>query len=125
MCARVDEPELFATLVALRRARDRPRARPVHDARAVRLRAGDYLLAHHDGLRDGNPVEVMLDISAACVPGAEVHESPARPGVVLRVASAPRAAAIVERGPSVGSNHTYVSRLHADAEIVRIIAELR
>jgi hypothetical protein len=123
VCARVDEPELFAMLVALA-ARETGRPLAIREARALRLCAGDYLLAHHDGLRDGNPVEVMLDISAASVPGAEVHYR-RRGQVFLRVASAPGAAAIVERGPTVGSNHTYVSRLHADAEIVRIIAELR
>ncbi len=123
LCARVEEHTLFAVLATLV-ARETGRVLAVTEARALRLRAGDYLLAHHDRLRDDNPVEVMLDVSAARVPGADVHYR-RRGQVFLRVASAPGAASIVERGPSVGCNHAYVSRLRADAEIVRIVALLQ
>ena len=36
-----------------------------------------------------------------------------------------RSMSIVERGPTVTCNHTYVSKLHADAEVVRLVALLR
>jgi hypothetical protein len=122
-CAAPDEPQLFAALAALA-ARTTGRAVAVAEARAVRLRAGDYLLAHHDRLLEGNPVEVMLDLSTAPVDGAEVHYR-RRGQVFLRVPSAPGAAAIVERGPTVSCNHVYVSKRHAGAEVVRMIVVLR
>jgi hypothetical protein len=118
-----DEPALFGALAALA-ARTTGRTLAVTEARALRLRAGDYLLAHHDRLRDDHPVEIMLDVSAASVAGAEVHYR-RRGQVFLRVASAPGAASIVERGPTVNCNHTYVSKLHAGAEVVRLVVRLK
>src|SRR5262249_47981050 len=42
-------------------------------ARMIRLVPGDYLLAHHDHTHDDRRVELMLDLSPAIVPGAEVR----------------------------------------------------
>ncbi len=92
--------------------------------RALRLRAGDYLLAHHDRVYDDLPLELIVDASAAPVPGAEVHVR-RRGQVFFRVPSAPGAVALVERGPTVTTNHTYVSRRFADAEVVRLHVLLR
>jgi hypothetical protein len=69
-------------------------------------------------------VELMLDVSAAAVPGAEVHYR--RGGqVYFRAPSAPGAASIVERGPAVACHHTYVSKRHPGAEVVRLVLLLR
>lgn len=93
-------------------------------SRLLRLTAGDYILAHHDPLRDDNPVEVVLDVSPAAVPGAEVcYRRRGQP--FFHVPCAPGSLAIVERGPTVTSNHAYVSRQRPDAVIVRLIALLR
>lgn len=92
-------------------------------ARVLRLGAGDYLLAHHDPLLAHDPVEITLDLSPVAVPGAEIHYR--RRGAVIFVhPTTPGALAVVERGPTVGCNHTYVSLRHADAEIVRLVALL-
>lgn len=93
-------------------------------ARALRLRPGDYLLAHHDQLHDDGPVELMLDLSPARVPGAEVCYRD-RGRVFFRVAPEPGALSIVERGPAVACNHAYVSKRHAGAEVVRLVVLLR
>ena len=45
--------------------------------------------------------------------------------VFFRVPSAPRALALIERGPTVTCNHTYVSRLHPTADVIRLIVLLR
>lgn len=95
----------------------------VREARVLRLRCGDYLLAHHDRLRDDDPVEVTLDLSPRVTPTAEVHYR--RSGnPFFRVPSAPGSLAIVERGPTVTCNHTYVSRRDPDALVVRLVALL-
>ena len=66
----------------------------------------------------------MADLSEAAVPGADVEYR--RRGQVFFVApSSPGSLAIVERGPTVTCNHTYVSRLHAGASIVRLVVLLR
>lgn len=96
----------------------------VVERRVLRLVAGDYLLARHDRVYEGIPVEVMLDLSPASVPGAEVHYR-RRGQVFFRYPCVPGTAAIVERGPTVTCNHTYVSKLHGDAFVVRWIAILR
>lgn len=100
-------------------------ARPLRaeSARALRLRSGDYLLARHDRVYEGLPFEAILDVSAAPAP-AEVHYR-RRGQVFFRVPSQPGALAIVERGPTVTCNHTYVSKRHPSAEIVRLVVLLR
>ncbi len=117
-----DEPALLAALAALA-TKETGRELHVVEARVLRLRAGDYLLAHHDVLRTGSPVEVTLELSPRGVPGAEVHYR-RRGQVFFACGATPGAAAIVERGPSVSCNHTYVSQQHPDAEIVRLVALL-
>ena len=99
------------------------RSLAVREARVLCLRAGDYLLARHDRLHDDNPVEVVLDLSPAVVPGAEVHYR-RRGRTFFRVPSAPGSLAIVERGPTVACNHTYISRLVPDALVLRLVAVL-
>ena len=118
-----DEPELVAVLLA---AAGRATGRTLAPAasRVLRLIPGDYLLAHHDTLHEGNPVEVTLDLSPVAVPDAEVHYR--RSGqVFFRFPSTPGALAVVERGVTVTCNHTYVSKLHVGATIVRFVALLR
>ena len=100
------------------------RSLAVSEARMLRLVAGDYLLAHHDRVYDDFPVEVMFDLSPAPVPGAEVHYR-RRGQAFFRAPCVPGSAAIIERGPTVTSNHTYISKLHAGAAVVRLIALLR
>jgi len=118
-----DEPALFTALTGIA-MQVTGRALVLAEARALRLRAGDYLLAHHDRVHDDHPVELMLDLSPASVPGAEVHYR-RRGHVYFRVPSIPGACAIVERGPTVMCNHTYVSKLHGAAEVVRLVVLLR
>jgi hypothetical protein len=104
-------------------ARATGRSLAVREARLLCLRAGDYLLARHDRLRDDNPVEIVLDLSPAVVAGAEVHyRRRGRP--FFRVPSAPGSLSIVERGPTVTCNHTYISRLVPDALVLRLVALL-
>jgi hypothetical protein len=94
-----------------------------HWSRVLRLHPGDYLLAHHDRLHDDNPVEVTLDLSPASVPEAEVHYR-RRGQTFFRFECVPGALAIVERGPTVTCNHTYVSRRYPDAQVIRLVALL-
>lgn len=119
----LDEPPLFAMLEAVA-ARATGRSLRVREARALRLVPGDYLLAHHDRIHGDNPVEVTLDLSPAAVAGAEVHYR-RRGQVYFRFPCTPRALAIVERGPTITCNHTYVSKLHDGALVVRLVALLR
>ncbi|MBA3539398.1 MAG: hypothetical protein H0T79_07190 [Deltaproteobacteria bacterium] len=117
------EPALLAALVGVA-AKVTGRTLVVSEARALRLRAGDYLLAHHDRVHADHPVELVLDLSATSVPGAEVHYR--RAGQVsFRVTSTPGALAVVERGPTVTCNHTYLSKLHPEVEVVRLVVLLR
>lgn len=93
-------------------------------ARAVRLVPGDYILAHHDHAHDDHRVELMLDLSPAVVPGAEVRYR-RRGAVMFRFPSQPGAASIVERDPTMQCYHTYVSKLHASGTcIVRLVVLL-
>jgi len=115
-CDDLDEPALYATLARLAGG-------AVTSARAYRLGPGDYTLARHDPPLAERCVEIAVDLSAASVPGAELHYRQ-RGQVFHRFPCVPGAAAIVERTPTVTSNHTYVSKLHAGAEIVRLVARL-
>lgn len=92
-------------------------------ARALRLRAGDYLLARHDHVHEGLPFEAILDVSPAPAAG-EVHYR-RRGQVFFRVPSLPGSLAIVERGPTVTCNHTYVTKRQPHAEVVRLVVLLR
>ncbi|MFN0247915.1 MAG: hypothetical protein ACKV2T_13585 [Kofleriaceae bacterium] len=97
--------------------------RSIVEARVLRFLPGDYLLAHADRVYDGNPIEIVLDISESSTPGAEVHYR-RRGAVFFRVPSAPCSLAIVERGPTVTSNHTYVSKRYA-SDVLRLVALVR
>jgi hypothetical protein len=66
------------------------------------------------------PIEVTIDLSPHLVDGAEIHYR-RRGQVFFRVPSLPGSAAIVERGPTVTCNHTYVSKRHLDASVVRLV----
>jgi hypothetical protein len=117
------EPALIDAMIQ-RAERTTGRSLALAEARALRLGPGDYLLAHHDRIHDGHPVELVLDLSPASVPGAEVHYR-RRGQVYFRVPCVPHALAIVERGPTVTCNHTYVSKRHATASVVRLMMLLR
>jgi hypothetical protein len=119
----VDEPDLAARAVA-EASRITSRTLRVVESRALRLGAGDYLLARHDRVFEGFPIEVTIDLSTAPVPGAEIHYR-RRGALFFQVPSQPLAAAIVERGPTVTCNHTYVSRRYPDANGVRLVLLLR
>jgi hypothetical protein len=96
--------------------------RPV-SARMIRLLPGDYLLAHHDHSHDDHRVELMLDLSPAVVPDAEVRYR--RNGAVFfRFPSQPGTASIVERDPATQCYHTYVSKLHRGAVVLRLVLQL-
>ena len=120
---RVDVPELFAVLVGIA-AKHTTRTLAVAEARVVRLRAGDYILAHHDRVYTGHPLELVLDLSPASVPGAELHYR-RRGQVYFRIPCVPGVLAIVERGPTVTCNHTYVSKLSPDAVVIRLMVLFR
>jgi hypothetical protein len=100
------------------------RALSVAEVRALRLLPGDYLLVRHDRVYDGRPIEVTLDLSALPVRAAEIHYRH-RGQVFFVVPSQPGTLAVVERGPTVMANHTYVSRLNEGAEVVRLVLLLR
>jgi hypothetical protein len=117
------EPALIDAMIE-RAERTTGRSLALAEARALHLGPGDYLLAHHDRLHDGHPVELVLDLSPTAVPGAEVHYR-RRGQVYFRVPSAPRSLAIVERGPTVACNHTYVSKRHTTGSVVRLVLLLR
>ena len=88
-------------------------------ARAIRLGPGDYLMAHADPPYEDRPFELVLDLSPNPVP-AELHYR-RRGQVYFRFACVPGSLAIVERGPTVTSNHTYVSKRLATASVVRLV----
>ena len=121
--ANPDEPALVTALTAIA-TQVTGRSLVFAEARALRLGLGDYLLAHHDRLHDDHPVELVLDLSPASVPGAEVHYRQ-RGKAYFRFASLPGAVSVVERGPAVTCNHTYVSKRHAGASVVRLVVLLR
>ncbi|HVH47574.1 MAG TPA: hypothetical protein VM925_34800 [Labilithrix sp.] len=116
-------PELLDVLAGVA-AEVTGRLLSVADARVLRLGAGDYLLVRHDRVYDARPVELVLDLSPEPVTGAEVHWRH-RGQVFFTMASAPGALALVERGPTVMCNHTYVSKRWADASVVRLVVLLR
>lgn len=122
----VDEPQLPTLVEALVGIASAVTGRTLTAARAraVRLRPGDYLLVRHDRVHDDRPVELILDLSTHAVPGAEVHVRH-RGQVFFTVPSQPGALAIVERGPTVMTNHTYVSKRYADASLVRLVVLAR
>lgn len=93
-------------------------------ARALRFRPGDYALTRDDVVHEGRPVEVVLDLSPSAVEGAEVHWRH-RGQVFFTMPCAPGTLAVVERGPTVLANHTYVSKRQPGARVVRLVALLR
>lgn len=115
----VDEPEL-AAIAARAATLAMNREVTVRHARALRLSPGDYLLAHHDQLYEDFPIEVMFDLSAQEVTGADVYYR-RRGNPFFRFPSRPGAAAIVERGPTVTCNHCYVSKLHEGVTVLRLV----
>jgi hypothetical protein len=117
------EPELTDVLVGIA-AEITGRSLALAESRVLRLGPGDYLLVRHDRVYDDRPIELVLDLSAAAVPGAEVHWRH-RGQVFFTMPSSPGALAIVERGPTVMCNHTYVSKLHEGASVVRLRLLLR
>jgi len=114
----LDAPSLFAKLAA-RASTLVGRELAIAHARAVKLVPGDYIFAHHDAIHDDFPVELVLDLSPAPVP-AEIHYR-RRGNVFFRVPCVPGSLAIVELGPTVTRNHTYVSKLHAGAVVIRLL----
>lgn len=91
------------------------------DGRALRLSAGDYLLARHDQPVSGDArvVELVLDLSP--VPVRAELQYRRLGNVFFRVPCSPRSLAVVERTPVVTCNHTYVSKLLLGVEVVRLI----
>ncbi|MEZ4401026.1 MAG: hypothetical protein R3B06_13460 [Kofleriaceae bacterium] len=117
-CVAPDEPDLVA---AAARAVEPSVGFPVvaEQVRAWWLGPGDYVLAHHDPPGRFGLVEVVVDLSPAPA-AAEVHYR--RRGQLYFVMPAvPGTAAIVERGPAVTSNHTYLSHRGPAAHVVRLI----
>lgn len=94
----------------------------VVEARLLRFSAGDYTLAHHGYVAEP-AIELVLDVSPTAVIGAAVHYR-RRGNVVFAVPSAPGVLALVDRGPLITANHTYVSKRFPDAEVVRLVALL-
>ena len=97
--------------------------RELAGARVVVLGPGDYILAHHDPMPEAgeSPLELVLDLSPAPVAGAELYFR-RRGAAFLAVPATPGTLAIVERGPTVTANHTYVSKRYPQARVVRLIA---
>jgi hypothetical protein len=94
-----------------------------YEIRALRLTAGDYLLARHDRVHEGRPIELVLDISPFPVQ-AEIQYR--RLGqVFFRMPGSPRSLAIVERTPAITCNHSYVSKLRLGVELVRLVVMAR
>jgi hypothetical protein len=120
----VDNPEVLQReIVELARRVTSRQGLAIVESRALRLVAGDYLLAHHDRLHEDNPVEVMVDLSPSPV-DAEVHYR-RRGQTFLRVPSVPGTASVVERGPAITCNHTYVSKRDRNACVLRLVALLK
>jgi hypothetical protein len=117
------EPELLAAVARLV-AQATGRAVILARARVLRLECGDYLLARHDAVRTERAIEAVLDLSPASVPDAELHYRQ-HGQVFFRVPTVPGSLAIVPTNPTVSCNHTYVSKLHPGASVVRLIAVFR
>jgi hypothetical protein len=90
-------------------------------SRVLRLVPGDYVLARHDPVRERGTIEVVVDLSPAAVEGAEVQYRQ-HGQVFFRMPCEPGTAAVVPCGPTVTSNHSYVSKLRTGGEVVRWIA---
>ncbi len=116
--APVRDPELLDRVCGLG-ARRLGRELVALEGRALRLRPGDYLLARHEQVQAGKPVELVLDLSPAAAP-AEIQYR-RRGQVFFRVPCVPRSLAVVERSPMISCNHTYVSKLALDVEVVRLV----
>jgi hypothetical protein len=114
-------PDL-ADLVALA-SRRTGRSLAIAEARVLRFHPGDYLLAHADRVHDDHPIELVIDLSEHAIPGPELHYR-RRGQVYFRVPSQPGIAAIVERGPTVTCNHTYVTKRQTGS-VTRAILLLR
>ena len=121
--AALDEPALVEALTGVA-AEMTGRSLVPASARVLRFGPGDYSLVRHDRVHDDRPVELVLDLSPDAVPGAEVHYRH-RGQVFFTFACTPGALAIVERGPTVMCNHTYVSKRHVTAAVVRLVLLLR
>lgn len=111
-------PEIVEALVGIAsEVTGRPLTHRSH--RALRLAPGDYILSSHDRIHEDRPVELTLDLSETEIPDAEIHYRH-RGQVYFVVPSAPGSLAIVERGPTVTANHTYVSLRHS-GPVVRLM----
>ncbi|CAN5879576.1 hypothetical protein BH11MYX3_BH11MYX3_22940 [soil metagenome] len=119
-CEDVEVPSVLVTMAS----EITDRALRVASARLLRLLPGDYVLARHDRVDEDHRVEVILDLSPAAVPGAEVRYL-RRGQVFFRVPSQPGTASIVERDPATQCHHTYVSKLHVGASVVRLVVRLQ
>jgi hypothetical protein len=122
----IDAPDLPHLVEALHGVASEVAARElvVAQARVVRLLPGDFIFVRHDRVHDDRPVEVVLDLSSSPTSAAEIHYR--HRGQVFFVApSRPGALTLVERGPTVMCNHTYVSKLEANASVVRFILLMR
>ncbi len=119
-CDEVEVPPALVTMAS----EITSRSLAVVSSRVLRLWPGDYVLAHHDHTHDDHRVEVILDLSPAVVPGAEVRYR-RRGQVFFRFPSQPGWASIVERDPATQCHHTYVSKLHVGASAVRLVAVLQ
>jgi hypothetical protein len=119
----LEEPEWLARIAAIATELTARTLAPI-GMRAIRLCAGDYLLARHDTIHDDGRVEATLDISAAATPDAGMYYR--RHGnVYAHVPSAPGSLAVVERDAAITCSHNYVSKLHVHAEITRVIVQFR
>jgi hypothetical protein len=76
-----------------------------------------------DRVHDDRPFEMIVDLSDAPVPGASVHYRH-RGQHFFSFDSAPMALCLVQRGPTVLCNHTYVSLRHRDASVLRLVVTL-
>jgi hypothetical protein len=121
----IDDPPLPDILSAITGVAETVtgRALSLAHARALRLEPGDYLLTRHDRVYDDRPLELVLDLSSAPVPNADVHWRH-RGQVFFTMPSSPGALAIVERGPTILSNHLYVSK-RLTVSAVRLVLQLR
>jgi len=99
------------------------RALRIASTRLLHLEPGDYLLAHHDPLHADHRVDLIYDLSPSPAP-CEVRYRRGRGAVFFVFPCTPGAACIVERDPTTQSYHTYVSKLHAGASIVRLVVQL-
>jgi len=116
-----EEPVVLAALAGLAGAGDRPVARGWSTRSALRLGPGMTTCSHtHDRSHEDPLVELMLDLSPASVPGADVHYR--RHGqVVFQVASRPGALSGRRARPGDG----LLSRLRQQAPRRRVCRAAR